>query len=349
MKKENVRNVNTFQLFMVVLLMFLATCKLNAQLKVGNNPKTINSNTILEMESTNKGMLLPRMALSATNSFAPMTAHVAGMTVYNTATVGNVTPGFYYNDGSQWIRIDNESNRPWFNVATNSSATSNTQDIYQMGNVGIGISTPNASAQLDLNSTSRGFLLPRMTSVQRKAIVSPAIGLQVYDTDLKGVYIFNNTWDCLNTPAGTVMYYAKSTPPNGYLIANGQEVNRTTYAELFNAIGTTFGVGNGTTTFKLPDLRAEFIRGIDNSRGIDVSRVFGSSQLDEFENHNHDGNTVSGSNAFGDGFAGAIYYSPWQSAPNPTSGGGRVNMATGFRGGTETRPRNVALLPIIKF
>jgi hypothetical protein len=294
-------------------------------------------------------MLLPRMALSATNSFAPMTAHVAGMTVYNTATVSDVTPGFYFNDGSQWIRIENAANEPWFNVANNSNATSNIQNIYQMGNVGIGTSNPNASAQLDLNSISRGFLLPRMTSVQRKGIVSPAIGLQVYDTDLKGVYIFNNTWDCLNTPAGTVMYYAKSTPPNGYLIANGQEVNRTIYAELFNAIGTTFGAGNGTTTFKLPDLRAEFIRGIDNGRSIDTSRVFGSSQLDEFKKHDHDGSTLIGSNAFGDGFSGSLHMTSWGTVPNPSSGGGRINLPNGLRGGHETRPRNVALLPIIKF
>lgn len=95
-------------------LTLLAVCLLigvvaRAQVKVGNNPTTINTNSVLEMESTNKGMLLPRLSLSSTSSFAPLAAHVAGMTVYNTATAGDVTPGFYYNDGTKWVRIASPS------------------------------------------------------------------------------------------------------------------------------------------------------------------------------------------------------------------------------------------------
>ncbi|MCX6317749.1 MAG: hypothetical protein NTW29_10685 [Bacteroidetes bacterium] len=80
-----------------------------AQLKIGDNPTAINANSIIEMETTNKVMLLPRVALTATNNFARLSAHLAGMTVYNTAIVGtlpnNVTPGNYYNDGTQWVRV----------------------------------------------------------------------------------------------------------------------------------------------------------------------------------------------------------------------------------------------------
>lgn len=76
-----------------------------AQLKVGNNPGTINANSVLEVESTNKGLLLPRIALTSTTAVAPLAAHVAGMTVYNTATAGDVTPGYYYNDGTKWVRV----------------------------------------------------------------------------------------------------------------------------------------------------------------------------------------------------------------------------------------------------
>jgi len=75
-----------------------------AQVKVGNNPTVINANAVLDIESTNKGMLLPRVALTGTGNFAPLSAHVAGMSVYNTATAGNVTPGYYYNDGTKWVR-----------------------------------------------------------------------------------------------------------------------------------------------------------------------------------------------------------------------------------------------------
>jgi hypothetical protein len=81
-----------------------------AQVKMGNNPKVINSNAVLEMESTNKGMLLPRVALTGTANVAPLTTHIAGMVVYNTATVDNVSPGYYYNDGTQWVRLAATSN-----------------------------------------------------------------------------------------------------------------------------------------------------------------------------------------------------------------------------------------------
>jgi hypothetical protein len=62
------------------------------------------------------------------------------------------------------------------------------------------------------------------------------------------------------TPAGTVAYFPATTPPGGWLKANGQLVSRTTYAALFAVIGTTYGAGDGTTTFALPDLRGEFVR-----------------------------------------------------------------------------------------
>jgi hypothetical protein len=76
---------------------------------VGDSPTTINANSVLEMESTNKGMLLPRLGLSATNLASPLSAHVSGMVVYNTATAGSgttaVNPGYYYNDGTKWVKL----------------------------------------------------------------------------------------------------------------------------------------------------------------------------------------------------------------------------------------------------
>ena len=79
-------------------------------------------------------------------------------------------------------------------------------------------------------------------------------------------------------PAGTVIHVAMSNAPDGYLAANGSAVSRQTYARLFAAIGTTFGGGDGNTTFNLPDLRGEFIRGWDNGRGVDGGRQLGSWQ-----------------------------------------------------------------------
>ena len=65
---------------------------------------------------------------------------------------------------------------------------------------------------------------------------------------------------------GVVQLYAGSTAPNGWLICNGQAVSRTTYAALFAVIGTTYGAGNGSTTFNLPNLVNKTVRG-SNSLG----------------------------------------------------------------------------------
>ena len=62
-------------------------------------------------------------------------------------------------------------------------------------------------------------------------------------------------------PAGFVAAWPGNTPPDGWLVCNGSAVSRTTYADLFAAIGTTFGAGDGSTTFKLPDYQGDFLRG----------------------------------------------------------------------------------------
>ena len=74
---------------------------------------------------------------------------------------------------------------------------------------------------------------------------------------------------------GLIAYFATNSAPTGWLKANGAAVSCTTYAKLFAKIGTTFGAGDGSTTFNLPDLRGEFIRGFDDGRGVDSGRAFG--------------------------------------------------------------------------
>ena len=98
-------------------------------------------------------------------------------------------------------------------------------------------------------------------------------------------------------PAGAVMHFAMNAPPTGWLKANGALVSRTTYAALFAAIGTTFGVGDGSTTFGLPDLRGEFMRGWDDGRTVDTGRAFGSAQLDGIKTHDHTFSATSGANS----------------------------------------------------
>jgi phage-related tail fiber protein len=136
------------------------------------------------------------------------------------------------------------------------------------------------------------------------------------------------------SPPGQVGAFARATAPTGWLKANGAAVSRTTYNALFAAIGTTFGVGNGSTTFNLPDLRGEFIRGLDDGRGVDAGRLLGSAQADMFESHLHG----IGTTTFVSGGGGVPYGS------GVTQGTAQSELT----GGTETRPRNVALLYCIK-
>lgn len=96
------------------LIVMLSITSVNAQVKVGNNPTTINSNSVLELETTNKGLLMPRVNLTATNSASPLGAFVVGMTVYNMSSAGSgataVEPGYYYCDGTKWVSMVGSEN-----------------------------------------------------------------------------------------------------------------------------------------------------------------------------------------------------------------------------------------------
>lgn len=131
--------------------------------------------------------------------------------------------------------------------------------------------------------------------------------------------------------------------PEGYLLCNGQEVSRTTYKDLFDVIGTTYGSTSGTT-FKVPDLRGEFIRGFDNGRGVDSGRTFGSWQVDDFKSHRHDFN-------YNAGYGYGPSYGPGTTLAQATySGSTYTNHNTNTNtGGVETRPRNIAMNYIIKY
>lgn len=138
-------------------------------------------------------------------------------------------------------------------------------------------------------------------------------------------------------PTGAVNTFAMNLAPTGWLSCDGSLVSRATYSNLFSIVGTLYGVGDGSTTFTLPDLRGEFVRGFDAGRGIDSGRSFGSAQADEFESHNH---TFSGRTSITSG------------SSNVGGVGGTTISTTGYTtsaGGTETRPRNIALLYCIKY
>lgn len=139
---------------------------------------------------------------------------------------------------------------------------------------------------------------------------------------------------------GMVVAFAVDAAPNGWLECDGAAVSRTTYAALFATIGTTFGSGDGSTTFNLPDLRGEFIRGWDHARGIDPSRVFGSAQGDEIRTHRHDMSRSSSGGIFD--VSGTDTQLFIDQVP------GNAGCTSSY-GGNETRPRNIALMYCIKY
>lgn len=166
----------------------------------------------------------------------------------------------------------------------------------------------------------------------------------IYNAGTSGIY--NESDEFM---AGQIAYCAAGVIPSGWLECNGAAISRATYGTLFASIGTNYGAGDGATTFNLPDLRGEFLRGADRGRGVDIGRAIGSPQGHAVQAHTHYRNP----SALGE----AIFTKKGMGSDASISAGTRmyddVGDATGaVKDGTvasETRPRNVAVLTIIKY
>jgi microcystin-dependent protein len=152
---------------------------------------------------------------------------------------------------------------------------------------------------------------------------------------------FAGTGATLLVPTGAVMPFAMNSAPSGWLAADGSAVSRTTYSALWMALGTTsspYGQGDGSTTFNLPDLRGYFVRGVGTNSDGTAAGTFGAKQADDLKSHTHEVD-MSGSN-------GPMAAGPAGNGPAPRYS---TTGITGATGGTETRPRNIAMLYCIKF
>jgi microcystin-dependent protein len=152
-----------------------------------------------------------------------------------------------------------------------------------------------------------------------------------------------------SAPTGAVIAFAGTTPPGGWLVCDGSAVSRATFANLFSVLGTAWGVGDRSTTFNLPDMRGQFLRGVDTGAGRDPDSAarsatnggnagdqVDSNETDAFRSHSHAflqqpavfgvGGIASGGNDFGPGTA----------------------TTTAATGASETRPVNVNVYWIIR-
>ena len=126
-----------------------------------------------------------------------------------------------------------------------------------------------------INSLSTGLRPGVCTSTTRPT--APYVGQLIFETDtfvLK--YWTGSAWQgAVSAPAGTVNTYAGSTAPTGWLLCDGRSegILRATYADLFAVVGTTYGSGDGSTTFNLPDMRGRVPAGLDNMGGTAVGRL----------------------------------------------------------------------------
>jgi len=209
-----------------------------------------------------------------------------------------------------------------------------------------------------------GFTAPNVNGTANVAI--PQLGDIVWDHSALAFYGYGNSqWNLMSgsgsaSPAGVIEAYGGSTAPAGYLLCDGSAVSRTTYSALFSAIGATFGSGDGSTTFNLPDLRGRFLRGVDGTAGRDpdatsrtamasggnTGNAVGSVQADAFQGHWHGTEWAQGTLGSSAGFA---------RGSTPVSSSGEVTdpISDGVHGtprvSSETRPVNAYVNYIIKY
>ena len=145
---------------------------------------------------------------------------------------------------------------------------------------------------------------------------------------------------------GHVAFFARTSAPSGYLPCNGAAVSRTAYSNLYSVIGTVFGGGNGSSTFNLPDLRVDFIRGsgtnaVGTRESWAIQNIVGYIQPIMFDDGGH---AVTGP-------FGIVAYRDrsWDGASGSALKRITFDASKQVQTSTETRPRNISLLACIKY
>jgi Phage Tail Collar Domain len=249
--KQN--NMKIKQLYKLLVLFSLSSITKNsfAQLGINSSNTPPATNAMLDVSSTTKGVLFPRMTTTQRNSLTAIATD--GLTVYDTTT-----KGYWFFNGTSWQSIATiASSTPWITSANN---------IYNnnVGNVGIGITAPTEKLQVVGNVKATGLLLDggntydyliksnvNGTVGRRKGFGAQAIS---YIIALQGIYPSRSRPNGADPFIGEIVMFAGNFAPAGWAFCDGRLLAITSNTALFSLLGTNYG-GNGTTTFGLPDLR----------------------------------------------------------------------------------------------
>jgi len=307
------------------------TIGINSQSSGSNITLTnpVNNVNTITLTTTGKNLILP--AMNASDSL------VLGGSVYVNNNGSNAF-SIVAQDGSTSV-ISSLLAGQTAKITLLTNATANGTFLVSIPLNGLNNLSDVASANTSLNN-----LLPSQTSNSGKFLTTNGT---------------NSSWASIpqSVLTGSVIMWTTNTAPSGYLECDGSAVSRTTYSALFAIIGTTWGSGDGVTTFNIPDMRGYFPRGWSHGSSIDSGRSFASTQTAAFASHTHvadvtdpghyhnlpanvpallgsgDRNPASGSNTF-------------ITTTNTATTG--ITVTNENTGGTETRPVNVAIMFIIK-
>lgn len=224
-----------------------------------------------------------------------VTSNSLAASIINTGTEGSL--GIQHNatlaSGKSAVKVSSNAVQSAGSaiVDLSASSASNAIPVLKVTDAGIG-----GSALSVISTTKPSIPFPVMTTTQRNALTSPAIGMGIYNSTLLRHEVYNGThWVDMGGRTGSIVDYAGTDNPPDTLGCDGSEVSRTTYAALFAKIGTTWGVGNGTTTFNIPDLRGRTSIGAGQGAGLTNRTLAGTGgeethtlTTSEMPTHNHD-------------------------------------------------------------
>ena len=261
-------------IIITILFLLLSTVSV-AQKGIGtNNP---NTSAALDITSTNKGVLIPRIALTDALAAVPLSAHVAGMLVYNTATVASagavvgVTPGFYYNNGTRWLRISDATGIDLRSIGNGNHITSDagggsngTSVGTGTNNIGIGLNALSANSSGVGNTAVGTFALQNNTTANGNVSIGFGSGLNTTtggsntmvgltsgnqnttgqdNTFLGGAAGNQNTTGLSNTYVGRYSGRSNTTASNNTFLGYGSGRN----AAVANSTFIGYQAGNVTT------------------------------------------------------------------------------------------------------